>query len=877
VSGRPRTTSRRARVGAVALGAVLVGLCAGLAALAYWTAAGTASAGASVGTLEPASISALGGSPGEVTLTWDAQAAVVPGSLSSAVTYTVERRLGAGVFEPVPAGGCAGTLPHATASCDDSVDVGGSYTYRVVAHLSTAWTAVSNEVTVNVVLDSEPPTTTIGFPSDGATLNAFAYAAGCLPTGACGTAADPSGVDTVRVSVRRESDGGYWTGSGFGGFSEYFVDATLLTPGASTTSWSLPLPLPADGRYAIRVQAKDTAGNDSSPSFTSSATFDVDTLGPTTFLATDPATPDGADGWFRRSSVDVVLSATDPAPGSGVAGTTYRVDGGPAQTYTGPATLATQGDHEVTYQSVDGAGNAGPLGSSHVKLDDVAPTTAIVLVPASPDGANGWYRSPTTFTLSASDATSGVSATSYRIDGGPVVVYAGGAVAVPEGQHAVSYWSADAAGNTEAAKTTATIKVDTTAPSTTFATVPAAPDGANGWFRQSTVSFTLTGADATSGVTTRHYTLDGGAPQTYTGAVAVTTPGDHVVTYWSTDTAGNAGSASTAHVKLDAVAPVTTLTTSPATPDGANGWFRQPAVSFTLAAVDATSGVASTVYAVDGGAPQPYAGAVSISTPGPHTVTYWSTDTAGNTEAVKTATVKLDDVAPVTTLATTPASPNGANGWFTSSVSFTLSATDATSGVAARHYRLDGGATQTYSAAVPVAQGTHSVEYWSVDTAGNAGTHVTVQLRSDTTVPVTTLATTPGSPDGTNGWFRQSSVTFTLSATDATSGVAARFYTVDGGAAQTYGGTVTVSGQGAHAVTYWSTDNAGNVESVKTAQIKLDNVAPTVPRSSSGATRRAGRGPCGCARPSPMRRHSPPPRRIPRSAGRAGRMPPTRP
>ena len=98
---------------------------------------------------------------------------------------------------------------------------------------------------------------------------------------------------------------------------------------------------------------------------------------------------------------------------------------------------------------------------------------------------------------------------------------------------------------------------------------------------------------------------------------------------------------------------------------------------------------------------------------------------------------------------------------------------------------------------------------------------------------MTTLATSPGTPDGTNGWFKLASVSFTLTATDATpgSGVAVRRYTVDGGAPQTYTGAVTVATQGDHLITYWSTDNAGNAESVKTTHIKLDNVAPTVEAS----------------------------------------------
>jgi hypothetical protein len=834
VSRAQRRSRRRGLLGAALLVGLLASLAAGVTALAFWTSSGSAGGEAVVGTLEPATIAAPAASDATVTITWDDQASMTPVAESPSITYTVERRLGGGGWVGVVAGPCSGALPYATVSCEDSVDVSGTYAYRVVADYASAWTAVSNVVTVVAVLDSEPPTTTVSFPVGGSTSNAIAYGSGCVPSGICGSAADATGVQLVRVSVQHQG-GGYWSGSGFDGFSEVFVDATLLSPGSTSTSWSLPLPLPADGQYTVRVQARDTNGNDSAPAVTSTATFAIDTAGPTTTIVTTPAAPDGPNGWFRRTSVAFALDATDPPPGSGVAGISYTLDGGAPQPYLGAVTVSSQGDHTVTYTSVDNAGNPGPTGTARIALDAVAPATTFALSPVSPDGAGGWYRTAPTFTLTAVDATSGVAATRYRIDGGPAAVYAAGGVTLTDGLHTVSYWSEDVAGNVEAMKVTATIKVDTVAPTTTLATSPASPNGSNGWFRLPSVSFTLTGSDATSGVATRLYTIDGGPTLTAAGTVTISSPGDHVVTYWSVDNAGNAGAVQTAQVKVDAVAPTTTLTTSPSAPDGTNDWFRRSSVVFTLAATDATSGVSSTTYTVDGGAAQSYTGPVTIGTQGDHTITFWSTDAAGNVEVVRTARLKLDGVAPTTTLETAPTSPTGTNGWFTSSVSFTLNASDATSGVATRHYRLDGGSTQTFTGPVAVGQGDHTIEHWSVDNAGNVGATVTTRLKLDTAAPVTTLTTTPGSPDGSNGWFRQSSVGFTLTATDATSGVAVRRYAIDGGAPQTYTGQVTIGAQGDHTVTYWSTDNAGNVESVKSTHIKLDNVAPAVAVSLTSA------------------------------------------
>ena len=53
----------------------------------------------------------------------------------------------------------------------------------------------------------------------------------------------------------------------------------------------------------------------------------------------------------------------------------------------------------------------------------------------------------------------------------------------------------------------------------------------------------------------------------------------------------------------------------------------------------------------------------------------------------------------------------------------------------------------------------------------------------------------------------------TLTASDAVSGVAATYYTIDAGSQQTYSGSpFTVFGAGTHLITFWSVDAAGNTE-----------------------------------------------------------------
>ena len=100
---------------------------------------------------------------------------------------------------------------------------------------------------------------------------------------------------------------------------------------------------------------------------------------------------------------------------------------------------------------------------------------------------------------------------------------------------------------------------------------------------------------------------------------------------------------------VDRAAPVSSHS-APA-PDGAGGWYRTP-VDVTLSAADdgeCVSGIERTEYRLDGGTFAPYSAPVRVAADGEHTLEYRSLDKAGNLEPAKSAAVKLDATAPVTT------------------------------------------------------------------------------------------------------------------------------------------------------------------------------------------------------------------------------------
>lgn len=279
-------------------------------------------------------------------------------------------------------------------------------------------------------------------------------------------------------------------------------------------------------------------------------------------------------------------------------------------------------------------------------------------------------------------------------------------------------------------------------------------------------------------------------------------------------------------IKVDVSAPVTQATTYGSSYDN---WYLSPAqVGF--ARSDGGSGYATTYVTIDGGATQTYAGPFNVSGGGIHTVNYWTVDIAGNAEAQQSLTVKIDTTAPTTQIS--GSGTVGANSWYRSSVQVSLTGSDSQVGMHMTLYRVDGGLTQVYSGPFAISnEGQHQVLYWSLDKLSNTEAQQTATIKIDSTVPTTQNSVS--GPAGGNGYFK-GAAQVTLTASDNLSGVANKYFRIDGGATQTYVATFTVSSDGNHAVDYWSVDVAGNVGGVSTVPVKIDASAPLTQATVSG-------------------------------------------
>ena len=221
----------------------------------------------------------------------------------------------------------------------------------------------------------------------------------------------------------------------------------------------------------------------------------------------------------------------------------------------------------------------------------------------------------------------------------------------------------------------------------------------------------------------------------------------------------------------------------------------------------------------------PYTIAVPVTGEGERLVEYRSTDAAGNVEATRSQTVKVDTAPPVVTSAESG----------TTTKTVTLTATDATSGVASIQYRIgDDAEWSTYDAPLSFDEpGTYLVRYRATDNAGNtAGGQLEVVVSEpgepvEPAKPSVSLTTAPAAANGRANWFT-SPVTVSLTGAGGEGKLGLEYRIGGNGAWTAYTAPFRVTNDGVTLVQARATDAAGTTSAISTLTVKMDATAPTV-------------------------------------------------
>ena len=568
---------------------------------------------------------------------------------------------------------------------------------------------------------------------------------------------------------------------------------------------------------------------------TGTASYTIMT-GPVSPLATDSTVVAVPAAVYANGADSATITVTlRDAGGNGIAGKTVTlaqgsgsatISGGGSTNAAGVVTFSASNAtiETITFTATDTTDAIVLADDATVDFtfsDATAPTNTVTLGSATRAWLNGttlYYNGAAggSFTLSSAvaDGGAGPASAAYPTVAQPGWTHGAETVSTPVGGPYVSSTFTFAAGSSgnfthavtasdawtppNTAVTTLNVTDDSTAPVASILCNAAACSA--GWYVASPVSVTLAAPDAGAGLDQIRYTTDGTDPTiftgtVYTGAFDVAAEGVTTVKYRAFDRIGNDTGVLTQTVRIDTIAPGTTLDGSPA----AATQDTTPTFAFSSPEAGSTFQVR-----LNGGAWTTETSPLTLGPLAENTYTFEvrAIDVAGNVDATPASFLFTVDTTPANTTVTSapPVASNSAN------ASFSFLASDAGPGF---ECRLDGGAFADCSSPQPytgLTEGAHTFEVRAEDAAGNLDPTPAVHTWTvDLTAPNTSFLSTPADPSS------DPTPTFGLGSTETPSTFECDLDGAGWSACATPF-TTPALGDGAHTLKVRATDAAGNTD-----------------------------------------------------------------
>ena len=389
----------------------------------------------------------------------------------------------------------ASSVTISAAGATDAVSGIFNYQYRKSTDGGNTWSLPVNGSSVNITAVGE---TVVQFRS---TDNAARHSAYAPATPTAGSTvridriapSDPSVTNDSQTwkdvaSVAVAASGSTDTGGAAMNHYERQTSTDGGTTWSALTSGS-SISVTAEGETLVRFQAVDGAGNRSA---LVQATVRIDRSAPTAATVSG-----GSLSWTVPGTYPITGSGSTDSPGSGVTGYQYRTstDGGSSwstATDGSSVNISAEGETLVQFRAKDTLGHvsswapSSPIDGSTVRIDGTPPA-----VPTVSGGSASWRTtSPWTVSASSTDPNgSGVAGYEYQTSPDNSTwssATAGNSVDISiQGTTYVQFRAIDNSGNISAWSSSATVKLDSVAPS-----VPSLTGGSASWFTTSPQSVT---------------------------------------------------------------------------------------------------------------------------------------------------------------------------------------------------------------------------------------------------------------------------------------------------------------------------------------------------------------------------------------------------
>lgn len=540
--------------------------------------------------------------------------------------------------------------------------------------------------------------------------------------------------------------------------------------------------------------------------------------------------------FYRREDVTVIdaqtlvtLEAVDLE--SGVRGLLYKLDGGEAREYSEPLTIASEGDHELSFFATDNVGNQEEPNRLVLRVSPRRATSS----PEPPHDQKQWsYREgvgvvgplahPFYLRISASPEE---GAESYLLVPGD---------APSQDRTALTFETSGIRSlgvGIGPRRSKFAVAVDGAAPKTRCVLGGARRYAAGGSiYFGSGLTLALQAADdpksPSSGLARTLYSIDGSAFTTYRSALdEFTREGAYSCRYHSVDHVGNAESVQETKFIVDTSPPKTRHSLE----GPHDGYTLSPQTRIVLKSSDNLSGVARIHYSIDGAKQEVYRGPIAFGAlpAGPHVLKYHAVDNLGNDENEKTLSFRLHRDAPRVTFRVVGTHAERDRVLYVSPGSRVV--LELAPGVepASVRYQIDGGAPVPYSAPFSLpAEGRHTLAFDALDAAGNTAVRQTVALFIDRVPPVSRHRIEGPHLERGGGRAIGAATRIVLDAADSGSGVDAILVDVGGRGWKAYSGPFTIRQSGRHRVTYRARDRVGNLESPRAFEVLVDADGPVI-------------------------------------------------
>jgi sugar lactone lactonase YvrE len=315
------------------------------------------------------------------------------------------------------------------------------------------------------------------------------------------------------------------------------------------------------------------------------------------------------------------------------------------------------GEHTISYFSIDNSNNEELAKEQVVFLDNTAPSSTASVGNPQYGSSPIYLKSTTPVSMAGEDSGSGLQYMEYKIGtGGSWTSYLSAFTLALAGAQELIYRAVDNVQNLQESQLLP-LFADDSPPVTTIT-----PTGATYWdgatrFAALATSFTLSAVDEGCGVYRVMNAVDGGGVDDYSAPISFLNEGPHSINYYSEDNLGNAETSNLYQIITDITSPSTTiLIGDPQYQDGAD-LVIAGATPFTLSASDQgayQSGLNRIEYRIDGGSWTQYAEGFTLAGYGDgyKTVQFRAIDNVGNTEETQFMAVLLDETPPEVIIAT---------------------------------------------------------------------------------------------------------------------------------------------------------------------------------------------------------------------------------